>query len=73
MITFGDFTRFTDGKVLAEEDLRNNIEIKIIPGEGQQEQATNFTWNITTFNSNKLIIQLYFLYPEQISTGFTRD
>jgi len=68
-----DNEELEEGKVLVEDtekntfELKDAIEIRVVPGKESEGKFLNLTLKIVTFTAKSLIINVTFDYPEYIS------
>jgi len=65
-------------KIEAEDDdMPSEIEqilvLKVLPGLDQNQENTQFLWEVTSINNTSIIIKVYFEKPLMISQSTTRD
>ena len=55
---------------LANFEIRNAVEVSMAPSELAEDPLDiEFSWEITKFTESEAHIQLYFDFPESVSTG----
>ena len=45
------------------------LDVQIVPGSFSNPEDTNYSWNITKWEDKELNLQIWFKYPDKISTN----
>ena len=46
-----------------------NLDVQVLRAAGDESKDLSFTWNLTSWDTKAMTIQLYFTVPEDVSHG----